>query len=133
MYNHLLYIAFWAINTLILILGSAFAGEYVRLGNSRFTNIEAGVYAGFWITFIVWAFWDFSMGRRYNLQKKYRSFIFFFLVNIFAFWAASKFEHWIGYKLLDFSWVFVLSFIATFSQRIIKKAMTKRSLNSAWF
>ena len=133
MYNHLLYIAFWATNSLILILASAFAGDYVQLGGVRFNNIESGIYAGFWITFIVWAFWDFSMGRRYNLQKKYRSFLFFFLVNVFAYWAVSKFNNWVGYTLIDFTWVFVLALIATFFQRIIKKAMTKRSLNSAWF
>ena len=133
MYNHLLYIAFWATNTLILILASSLVGQYLTLGNSRFNNIEAGIYAGFWITFIIWAFWDFSMGRRYNLQKKYRSFIFFFLVNFFAFWAVSNFDKWVGYSQKDLSWVVVLAVIATFFQRIIKKGLTKKSLSSAWF
>ncbi len=133
MYNHLLYIAFWATNTLILIITSNFAKDYVVLGNSKFTNVEAGVYAGFWITFIVWAFWDFSMGRRYNLQKKYRSFIFFFLVNIFAFWAVSKFSNWLGFALNDFTWVLALAFVATYLQRILKLSLAKRSINATWF
>lgn len=133
MYNHLLYLSFWATNTLILIIASAVAPEHLTLGNDRFNNIESGIYAGFWITFIIWAFWDFSMGRRYNLAKKYRSFIFFFLVNFFSFWGVSNFENWVGFSQQDLVWIVIIAIIATIFQRFIKKSMTKRSINSAWF
>lgn len=133
MYNHLLYVSFWATNTLILIFAGIFANDYLALGNSRFNNIESGVYAGFWITFIIWVFWDFSISRRYNLEKKYRSFIFFFMVNLFAFWAVSMFERFIGFKMMDYYWFLILAFIATFFQRAIKRIIVKKSLYSAWF
>lgn len=133
MYNHLLYLSFWAINTLILIVAGIFGSAYVELGSSRFNNVEAGVYAGFWITFIIWVFWDFSIGRRYNLGMKYRSFAFFFLVNIFAFWSVSIFNKWIGYSLINLYLVFVIAFIATALQRMVKRVIVKKSLYSAWF
>ncbi len=133
MYNHLLYIFFWATNTLILIIASTVAPEHLTLGNARFNNVESGIYAGFWITFIIWAFWDFSMGRRYNLSRKYRSFIFFFLVNFFAFWGVSNFENWVGFSQQDLNWVIIVAIVATLLQRVIKKSTTKRSVNSAWF
>lgn len=133
MYNHLLYLFFWITNSLILIFSGIFASEYISLGGERFNNIEAGIYGGFWITFIIWVFWDFSLGRRYNLDKKYRSFLFFFFVNIFAFWAVSMFDRFIGFKVMDYYWFIILAMVATFFQRIVRRMIVKKSLYSAWF
>ncbi|MBI2066376.1 hypothetical protein HYT60_02645, partial [Candidatus Woesebacteria bacterium] len=50
MYEHLLFLLYWFLNSLALyFLGLLFPGSVV-LGSWRLTAVEASIYAGFWLT-----------------------------------------------------------------------------------
>lgn len=119
MYNHLMYFAYWVINSLVLYLASWILPENnVVLGNWRFSSIESSIYAGFWLTFLVWVFWDFAIAREFNLKKKMVAFGFFLIVNSISIWVISRFSNITGFELINYQWAFIIGFAATLLQRV---------------
>lgn len=126
MYNHLLYLGYWLTNSIVLLLSALVAGNSVVLGSDRFGSLEASVYAGFWITFIVWVCWDFAIARKFKLDKQAVMFMFFLFVNAFALVAVSRFSSITGFELTNYIWVLAIAVLATISQRISWKLIVKR-------
>lgn len=129
MYNHILYVSYWVVNALVLFSAGIFSGQYVILGNNRFGSIESSIYASFWITFIIWVCWDFAMSRDFKLDKKIVTLTFFFIINLFAFWAVSKFYNTVGFHLTNYIVVFVIAVIATLLQRFAWTLVVNKSLS----
>ena len=119
MYNHLMYLAYWLINSSVLLIASSVIPDNVTLGSWRFNGIESALYAGFWITFLIWIFCDFAMARKFNLSRKIVSFGFFFIVNSFSIWAVSMFSGITGFELIHYEWVLVIGFVVTILQKVI--------------
>jgi hypothetical protein len=118
MYNHLMYFAYWVINSFVLYLAGLFIPDSVVLGNWRFNSLESALYAGLWLTFLIWVCWDFAMARELNLKNKATSFIFFLLVNTISVWIISRFSGIMGFELLNYQWALGIGFVATILQRI---------------
>lgn len=128
MYNHLLYFLYWVINSLVLYLFSLLVPSYVILGNYRFGGIESAVYAGFWITFFVWAFWDFALAKGLKFESSVVTLGYFWLVNAFAFWIVSRFSQIAGFGVSNYLWTFTLGLVAYIFQRIAWRLVLKRGV-----
>jgi len=127
MYNHLMYFAYWVINSLVLYLASWTIPDYgVVLGNWRFNSIESSLYAGFWVTFLVWVFWDFAIAREFNLKNKTAAFLFFLFVNSISIWVVSRFSNITGFELINYQWTLAIGFAATFLQKVPWKFVGSR-------
>lgn len=118
MYNHLMYLAYWAINSLVLYLASLIIPDNIALGNWRFSNIESSIYAGFWLTFLIWVFWDFAIAREFNLKNKTIAFLFFLFVNAISIWVVSRFASVTGFGIINYQWVLAIGFITTLLQKV---------------
>lgn len=118
MYNHLMYFAYWMINSLVLYLAGWAIPNNVLLGNWRFNSIESSIYAGFWLTFLIWACWDFAIARKFNLKNKTATFVFFLLVNAISIWVVSRFSNITGFELTNYQWAFAIGFVITLLQRV---------------
>lgn len=109
MYEHILFLLYWLLNSsLIYLLGFIFPSEVV-LGNFRLLPLEAAIYAGFWLTFFVWTMWDFVLVRKVKLEPFSLRFIFFFIVNSLGIWIISRYApRYTGLGIASFWWAFVL-------------------------
>lgn len=127
MYNHTLYFYFWCTNALVL-----FASKYlipdniVVLGSWRFSSIESAIYAGFWITFIYWVWWDFAIQRSLSSDQKIVSFIIYSIVNSIAILGVSVFHGVFGFKLENYYWAGAIGFMTTLLQSFVWRMIVKR-------
>jgi len=123
MYNHLLYLLYWLINSLLFYLASfAFAGNVI-LGNTRFNEIESAVYAGFWVTFIIWVVWDYIYARAQKLGDTFITSIIFWITNSVGIWLVSRFSDVLGLGISNYGWAFVVGVFANFIQRLAMRAL----------
>ena len=121
MYNHVLYIAYWAVNTTTLYVASLFLPKgTILLGSWRFNPFEASLYSGFWITFLIWAWWDFAVARRFQISSRNIVIVFayFLFVNVFSLWAVSVFSSFTGFVLVNFQWALIIGAVTTVLQRV---------------
>jgi len=97
------------------------------LGNWRFNSFEASIYAGFWLTFLFWVWWDFAIARGIKLDNKFITFVFFLFVNSFSVWAVSMFYRVIGFGLTNYYWALAMGFAVTILQRAAWRVIVKRT------
>lgn len=127
MYNHLLYLAYWIVNAAVLFFTSLLIPA-VRLGGGRFNSIESAFYAGFWLTFLIWVFWDFAIARKFNFESKTVNFSYFLLVNFISIWVISRFSSLTGFALTNYAWALVIALAAVLLQKIGWRLVVKRGL-----
>jgi len=120
MYNHLIYLSYWIANSVILYLFSALSGGNVVLGNWKFGPVEASIYSGFWVTFLIWCFWDFAMAKGLKFDTTAVTIGYFWSVNLFAFWLVSRFSQYFGFGVTGFIWPVFLGLAAHFLQRFVR-------------
>lgn len=120
MYNHILYFYFWLVNTLVLLgFGWIFPVDVV-LGNWRFGMAEAAVYTGFWVTFLVWCFWDWAIAKKFRLDLTWFRLGYFGVVNVIAFWLASRLAVYSGFGITDFTVALFIAVPAGLLQQWVK-------------
>lgn len=118
MYNHILYLSYWAVNTLVIYVFSLLNGNSVVLGNYRFTPVESAIYAGFWATVLFWTMWDYVYVRRVDIDKTSGRFWVFAVMNFVSFWLVSRFSHIAGFGISSFWWAMLIGFVANIVQRL---------------
>lgn len=128
MYNHLLYLLYWAVNSVVLYISYSIFPKAVVLGNARLTPIEAAIYAGFWLAFFVWMMWDFVFVRGVKLEPPPLAFVYFLFVNALGVWLVARFAHITGLGIANYGWAFVVGTFADITQRLVWKLVVgKRS------
>ena len=130
MYNHILYLLYWLINIFVLVTFNFLYPNDIVLGNARFNGLESAIYAGFWITVLYWAMWDFVHIRKINLQKESSKFIVFWAFNFIGYWLVARFSHIAGYGVSWYGWVLVLSLLTNTAQQLIWKMVVRRNYSS---
>ncbi|OGE25571.1 hypothetical protein A3H85_00165 [Candidatus Daviesbacteria bacterium RIFCSPLOWO2_02_FULL_40_8] len=127
MYNHLLYLGFWFTNSLTIFLSQYIIPGNIVLGNWRFNRLEAAIYAGFWLTFLFWVWWDFAIHRKLKSDNKMISFFVYLVVNSLAIWAVSTFHYVLGFQLLGYLWAFAIGFVMTILQAFAWKIVVRHA------
>ncbi len=127
MYNHILYLLYWTLNSLIIYLFGSLFPDFVVLGNYRFTGVESAIYAGFWVTVFFWAMWDFLLVKGVVMSKLTGAFWVFFSMNFVSVWLVSRFSHIAGMGLTSFLWAFLIAFISNLAQKAVWKLVTKEA------
>lgn len=126
MYNHLLFLSYWLVNAVVLFLAGSLPGHNVILGNGRFNSFESSFYAGFWLTFFIWVFWDFAIARKFKLDKEGVTLSFFLFVNSLSIWAVSRFYFMTGFELTNYLWVLIIGLTVTLLQRVAWRVVVLR-------
>lgn len=121
MYNHLLYFAYWLVNSIVLYFFGSMFSQNIVLGNWRFNPIESAIYTGFWVTFFIWVLWDFAMSKGIKFDSSAVTFGYFFSANVFAFWIVSRFSQVAGFGITNYFWTFAIGLGAYIVQRIAWK------------
>lgn len=126
MYNHHLYFAYWLVNVLVLyVLGRLFPSA-IDLSNGRLLPLETAIYAGFWLTFIVWAMWDFIIVKKAKLEPEFVAFSYFLLVNALGIMVVAHFTRFTGLTVSTFWWGLLAAFLVNTLQRQTWKMLTKK-------
>lgn len=126
MYNHIMYLSYWIINSLVLYVANLFLPQNVMLGDWRFNTVESSIYAGFWLTFLVWIFWDFAIARKFSPKKGFAFFFFFFLVNSISLWIVSLFPNYTGFSFYNDQWALIIGFVLAILQQISWKLVKNK-------
>ena len=100
--------------------------ESLVLGSWRFSEIEAAVYAGFWITFLFWLVWDFAQARGLKMEDWLATWLFFGTANCAAVWVVTRFGFYLGLGVGRISWILVIGLAATLLQRLVWTLMVGR-------
>lgn len=124
MYNHLLYLLYWLVNSFTLSLFYYVFPEDFVLGTWKLTAVEASIYSGFWITFIVWIFWDYAMAKEWK-SRGLNTILWFWLANSVGIWITARFSNFTGFGISYYYLALILGFFTTLFQRIILKIVTK--------
>ncbi len=125
MYNHLLYLAYWVVNVIVIFtLGRLFPG-LVGLGVNKFAPLESAIYSGFWLTFFVWTMWDLVISQEVKLEPAPLAFVYFFLVNALGLWLVSYVSRYTGIVVWG-GWIWVVAFAANILQRLVWKVIVGR-------
>jgi len=132
LYNHVLYLVYWLVNSAALYLFSFVFTDGVILGNYRFNPIESALYAGFWVTVFLWAMWDFVYARGAKLGSEAGTDLIFWGINSVAVWLVSRFSHIAGFGISSFLWAFILGGVVTFIQRLTWKMFVEKKSKSIW-
>lgn len=127
MYNHLLYLLYWLINSLVIYAIGLNFSDSVVLGSYRLLPIEAAIYSGFWLTFFVWAMWDFIFSRGVKLEPAPLGFLYFFFVNSLGVWIISRYGAYTGLGIVNFGWAFLVGAVADLFQRVTWKLVVERN------
>ena len=125
MYNHILYFTYWLGNSIVLYLFELGFPHDVILGNWRFNPIESAIYAGFWVTFFIWALWDFALAKGVKFDTPVVTFGYFWAANIFGFWLVSRFSQIAGFGITNFMWAFAVGLAAYVVQRLAWRLIVK--------
>src|SRR3990172_11939784 len=118
MYNHILYLVYWVLNTLILLAANSLFPEDIVLGNWSFNQLESAIYAAFWITFFVWAMWDFIMARNVKFKTETGAWSYFLVINILGIWLTARFSHIAGFGIGHFLWAGLIALATNTAQRM---------------
>ena len=126
MYEHLLFLLYWSLNSLALyFLGLLFPGSVV-LGTWRLTAAETAIYAGFWLTFFVWTMWEYVLFRKVKLEPFTLRFLFFLVVNSLGIWLVSRYAGYTGLGITSFWWAFALGAVTNLLQVVVWKLLGEK-------
>ena len=120
MYNHILFISYWVVNSFLLYLASRVLPESYALGTWKFTQFEAAIYAGFWLTFFVWSMWDFILTKGLKLTDGLSTILYFWGVNSLGIWLVARFSQITGFGISAFYWALYLGLVTDLVQRIAR-------------
>ena len=126
MYEHLLFLLYWFLNSLALYLLRLLFPASVVLGNWRLTPVEAAIYAGFWLAFFVWTMWAYVLHRKVELEPFSLRFLFFFVINSLGVWLVARYAVYTGLGIISFWWAFALGATAELLQAIAWKLWGKK-------
>ena len=126
MYNHLLYFSYWIVNAVVLYVFSIWFGGDVVLGNWRFGALESAIYSGFWVTFLLWSFWDFAIAKGVKFDSALVTLGYFWSANIFAFWLVSRFSEFAGFGIASYLWAIAIALFAYIVQRLTRRFVVGR-------
>jgi hypothetical protein len=121
MYNHILYLSYWLINTLLVYILYSIFPDNIVLGTWKFNSLEAAIYSSFWVTFVVWTAWDFIYSRqsKFMLEGGLITNLYFWAINTMGVWIVARFPGFTGIGISSFVWAFVIGGIFNIFQRIV--------------
>lgn len=125
MYNHILYLSYWFVNSLIFWIASKLFSRSITLGTWRFSSLEAAVYAGFWLTFFIWAMWDFILVRGVKSERGVGSSLYFWCTNTFGIWLVARFAYLTGLGISSFFWAIFLGLVTWVFQKMAWRFVVK--------
>ena len=125
MYNHTLYLTYWIVNAVTLYVANFLLSDFIVLGTWKLTPIEAAIYAGFWITFFIWIMWDFVIARGVKFRSYEGAWAYFYIINVFGIWLASRFSYIAGFGVVRFWWILLIAIGTNTLQRYFWKIITK--------
>ncbi len=124
MYNHLLYFSYWFVNSFLISFFHFLFPENFVLGTWKLTGLESSLYSGFWITFVVWIFWDLLLAKNIKLGST-KSFFWFWLANTVGIWITAHMSHFTGFGISTFYLAIILGFFTNLLQRLVRRLVTK--------
>jgi hypothetical protein len=127
MYNHILYLLFWIINTAVIYAASQLYPEGIVIGTWKYSQIEAAFYSGFWLTFIIWVTWDFAIARNIKLTSTFNSFAYFFIANVVGIWLITRFPNITGIGIPHYTWAIMLGLVTVIVQRFSWELLVKKT------
>jgi len=124
MYNHWLFFSYWLVNAIIIWLTGWLFPESFVLGTWKFTFLEAAIYSGFWVTFLVWIFWDFMLAKKLKFNQLL-NFGWFWLANTIGIWLTARGSEYTGLGIRAYYMAIVLGLFTYSGQRLVKKMVLK--------
>lgn len=126
MYNHLLYLAYWGVNAVVFWGLGRMYPEAVLLGVNKFGAMEAAVYSGFWLTFVVWVLWDFVLAQGGNFGSGWAAYTYFFAANAVGVGVVTVFGGVTGTRVVSVLGVVMVGAVANMLQYWMKEKLLGR-------
>lgn len=102
MYNHILFVTYWAISSIFLTVGKILSFKPIDLGNSKYGMSESALYGGFFLTFWIWICWDVMIVRKITPKGDILAVLVFGLINFFGLVLGSILDRFTGFRLSNY-------------------------------
>jgi hypothetical protein len=99
--------------------------ENFVLGTWKLTGLESSLYSGFWVTFVVWIFWDLLLAKDIKLGST-KSFFWFWLANTVGIWITAHMSKFTGFGISNFYLAIILGLLVNILQRLIRRFIIKK-------
>lgn len=114
------FIAFWALDSLLLYLATLVYPAAYTLGTFRLSTFWAAIVAGFIWTSLVWFSEPLVLIVKLKVSDKMKM-AFYLLANFVALWLVARIAPYSGFGVVSFVWAFVLALVANLTQYLIMK------------
>lgn len=116
MKKYIPFISFWLLNSILLHLATTFYPLNFVLGNFWLSKLQATLWAGFWVTALVWSARTVSERLNIKLEGRLRMFLFYWLANAAAIWLVARFAPLTGFGISRFTWAIGLGLVMNVAQ-----------------
>lgn len=115
------FVLFWIVNSLFIYLATLVYPAKFVLGNFRFSPLMATIWAGLWITVIVWlAVW--IVGKlKIKLSGSLTMFLFYWLADALAVWITAHLAQITGFGIASFLYAIALGLVLDIVQYLVMK------------
>lgn len=115
------FLAFWALDVVLLFLATSLLPNNYVLGTFRMSKFSSALFAGFVWTLIVWFSEPLTKKLKLKLEGQTKQMLFYLASNFIALWVVGHLAFFTGFGVTSFIWVFVLAFFANFFQYMLWK------------
>jgi len=115
------FILFWIVNSLFLYLASVVYPLKFVLGNFRFSMLSATIWAGLWITTLVWLASWLMTKLKVKVTGSVQMFISYWIANSAAVWITARLATITGFGIFSFWWAIGLGLILNIVQYAVWK------------
>lgn len=116
MKKYIPFVSFWVLNSLLLYLAELIFPNYFVLGNFWLSGPLAMLWAGLWLTVIIWG--AMSLPNRLNVKitGPLKILVFYWLINSIAIWVLARFAALSGFGIAAYYWAICLGLVANLAQ-----------------
>lgn len=118
---YLRFLLVWFVNSLVILLANQMYGIYYVLGNAVLTPMMAGIFTAFLLTVLTKSVKPLLVKAGLIKKGKGMMFITYWLVNSIVIWILARLSVITGFGIPAFYWAFVLGFIASFGQWLLRQ------------
>ena len=110
------FVSFWVLDSLLLYLAELIFPDYFVLGNFWLSGPLAMLWAGLWLTVILWGAMTLPKRLNINIDKPLKMFLYYWLTNLVAIWVLARFAALSGFGIAAFYWAIGLGLVANLVQ-----------------
>ncbi len=121
-----IFLSLWLVNSALIYLANSFLPANYALGNDIFTPLQAAMFTGLVLNWIIWNVEKQLKEFEIKLEGQMQMMLAYLLVNFASLWIFARLAFIFGFGVISFVWVFALALVANFAQYFVWSYLSKK-------